>query len=344
MFTLGLALTETWLLATACVLAGLSLAVVAGKARRDLVEGATIERRARLAEGLDGPDATAVITAALRGSPWVQTDLMVALSRRDPEALGFAVSGDADRLLERQALKSREAGARGRAVLLSALLRRSQAVSLGRVLLQDRVGDVRLAACSALGMARSPEAARILVGALDHPSIAAARIVEQLAAPWAAPTVAELLPRLEDTHARAGAIRAIGLSGDLTSGLALWKLLADEELEIRIAAVRALGELRDTDAAPLLRPLLRDGAWEVRAQAARALGALGHVAAVDDLADCVSDANWWVRSNAADALAGLGPAGYAALQRVAHGTDRYAAERARQALAPDDVTARVEAA
>jgi hypothetical protein len=50
------------------------------------------------------------------------------------------------------------------------------------------------------------------------------------------------------------------------------------------------------------------------------------------LEHALSDANWWVRTNAAAALAETGALGVAALTRVAAGADRFAAERAYEAL------------
>jgi HEAT repeat protein len=51
----------------------------------------------------------------------------------------------------------------------------------------------------------------------------------------------------------------------------------------------------------------------------------------------LDDPAWWVRANAASALRGLGRPGRAALERALDHPDRYARDRAREALAMDRV-------
>ena len=65
---------------------------------------------------------------------------------------------------------------------------------------------------------------------------------------------------------------------------------------------------------------------------------------VPELERALSDGAWWVRANAAEALRFAGPEGLAALQRATTSDDRFAAERAREALAlvsADDQTSAV---
>jgi HEAT repeat protein len=47
----------------------------------------------------------------------------------------------------------------------------------------------------------------------------------------------------------------------------------------------------------------------------------------------LSDEAWWVRSNAADTLAEIGADGVEALERALSHSDRFARERAEEALA-----------
>ncbi len=72
----------------------------------------------------------------------------------------------------------------------------------------------------------------------------------------------------------------------------------------------------------------------MRAQAARALGAMraDDRATVARLAAGLSDPAWWVRANCAEALVAAGPDGRAALEAALASDDRFARERAREAL------------
>jgi HEAT repeat protein len=51
----------------------------------------------------------------------------------------------------------------------------------------------------------------------------------------------------------------------------------------------------------------------------------------------LDDPAWWVRANAAASLRALGQPGHQALERALDHPDRYARDRAREALAMDRV-------
>jgi HEAT repeat protein len=70
----------------------------------------------------------------------------------------------------------------------------------------------------------------------------------------------------------------------------------------------------------------------IRAQAAKSLGALGADDGRRALEAALADQAWWVRANAATSLRQLGDAGMAALRRAARSEDRFARDRAREAL------------
>ena len=80
---------------------------------------------------------------------------------------------------------------------------------------------------------------------------------------------------------------------------------------------------------------IRDRSWPLRAQAAKALGKLAIKRSVPALERVLDDPAWWVRANAAGALRELGEPGHAALERALEHEDRYARDRAREALALD---------
>ena len=60
----------------------------------------------------------------------------------------------------------------------------------------------------------------------------------------------------------------------------------------------------------------------------------GNLPALEAVLD---DSAWWVRANAASALRTLGAPGHEALERALDHPDRYARDRAREALAMDRV-------
>jgi HEAT repeat protein len=113
------------------------------------------------------------------------------------------------------------------------------------------------------------------------------------------------------------------LAGFLRSG-------AKEE---RISAARALGSLGDPRAGGMLVAAMADPEWTVRAQAARALGRLRFTDAAAVLEAGLGDEAWWVRANCGNALRSLGHDGIVALERALHSPDRFARDRAREALA-----------
>jgi HEAT repeat protein len=78
---------------------------------------------------------------------------------------------------------------------------------------------------------------------------------------------------------------------------------------------------------------MTDEEWRVRAQAARALAEIGRRRlAVPLLERGLADNAWWVRANCGAGLRRLGPSGLAALRRALRSDDRFARDRAREAL------------
>jgi HEAT repeat protein len=101
----------------------------------------------------------------------------------------------------------------------------------------------------------------------------------------------------------------------------------------RIGIARALGVAGDQRAEPALVRLLATGSLEERIS--EALGKVGIQRSVPALEGVLDDPAWWVRANAASALRELGEPGHAALERALKHEDRYARDRAREALALD---------
>jgi len=144
------------------------------------------------------------------------------------------------------------------------------------------------------------------------------------------------LPLAEDPDAVPALVRALGHAGDPRAEPAMIDLLQRGSLEERISAARA-GAVGGRRARPELERALADEAWPLRAQAAKALGSIGIKKAVPALEAVLDDPAWWVRANAAAGLRALGAPGHKALERALDHPDRYARDRAREALAMDRV-------
>jgi HEAT repeat protein len=242
-------------------------------------------------------------------------------------------------------LDARNGPARGRAVLILAHLRLPLGTARLEPMLDDDDPDVRLVAVAGLPLAEDPDAVPALVRALSKRRLAPERVIERLGQPWA---VGSLLAQLRELDAkgerraapRVGVARALGHAGDSRAEPAMIELLRRGSLEERISAARALGAVGGRRSRAELERALTDEAWPLRAQAAKALGAIGVKRAVPALEAVLDDPAWWVRANAASSLRALGDPGHKALERALDHPDRYARDRAREALAMDRVGVR----
>ena len=249
-------------------------------------------------------------------------------------------SGLTARLTEQ--LGARNGPARGRAVLILSHLRLPEGTTRLEPMLDDDDPDVRLVAVAGLPLAEDPEAVPALVRALSKRRLAPERVIERLGQPWAVESLLGQLRALDETGERraaprVGVARALGHAGDQRAEPALIELLRKGSLEERISAARALGAVGGRRARPELERALTDEAWPLRAQAAKALGSIGVKRAVPALEAVLDDPAWWVRANAAASLRALGQPGHQALERALDHPDRYARDRAREALAMDRV-------
>jgi len=326
----------------------LALLVVSRKALRDRREGKSARRRRHYRRALASQDRRRLrrVLGSVRDREQ-QVDLAFVLQddsapRPPVEVLDREGrrSGLTARLQEQ--LDARSGPARGRAVLILAHLRLPQGVTRLEPMLDDDDPDVRLVAVAGLPLAEDPEAVPALVRALSKRRLAPERVIERLGQPWA---VGSLLEQLRELDARGerraaprvGVARALGYAGDPRAEPAMIDLLRRGSLEERISAARALGAVGGRRARPELERALADEAWPLRAQAAKALGSVGIKRAVPALEAVLDDPAWWVRANAAASLRALGQPGHQALERALDHPDRYARDRAREALAMDRV-------
>jgi HEAT repeat protein len=320
------------------MVAGALFAMVAGrKLRRDRRERWHQAYRAALRrELLTGSPRLDARLLAMESRPRRLVDLASVLQHGDvpiPVARAAAVRTGLDDVV-RARLRARRPMDRGIAALVVGHLRLDGAATDLAPLLDDPDGDVKLVAAGALGRLAHGPAARALVGALAAGKLPTERVIERLGGPWATPAILAAFTAAgpEQALLRASLARAIGLAGDVRAEPALLGLLVAETVDERAAAARALATCGTPRCHASLIDAMGDPAWEVRAQAARSLGALRVTSAVQVLEANLGHNAWWVRANVARSLAQLGEAGVLALRRAAGGTDRYAAERAREML------------
>jgi HEAT repeat protein len=332
--------------------------VLERKLRRDKREWISLTGRERLRLALLEGDTQTIRGVAARATDVAEAQVDFAVTAAgtvdglDPErrrALHDTVRdiGLVDALFDK--IRSRHAVERGRAAFLLGELRLPEAEEILANLLADPDPDVRLVACAQLGGIATPAAALSLISGLMARELADERIIERLAGRWAVPTMVAVLedPRLARSLApergdvserwRASVARALGVAADPTAELALARMLDSAHVEERVAAARALGPSGSEASVPVLIAALDDAAWQVRAQAAKSLRKHPEGRAVEPLEARLSDEAWWVRSNAADTLVALGRDGIAALRRALSHSDRYARERAQEALALHDL-------
>jgi HEAT repeat protein len=327
----------------------LAVVVACAKAARSARERSSAARRARIRVLLEAGRPAAALREVRGRARDARDDLagvFVALRSLTP-AYRNAVAGLArDELAEgvvRDVRRRRPIG-RAKAALAAARLDLPEAPAAAALLLADRDGEVRSTALRALGLSRHPEAVWLLLRALAGGSVPPERAVERLATPWAVDHLSAAFDRPEFRHVRRWIVTALDLAG---AGAAQWlalRLLASSDAEDRVHACRALGHTRAEAAVQPLLDALRDGEWTVRAQAARALGSIGDERAVRPLAAALADESWWVRSNSAAALRSIGEEGLRALRDALDTNDRYARDRAAEALALEQVEQRRAAA
>jgi HEAT repeat protein len=334
---------------------GLMIAfVLERKLRRDKREFVSRNTRERLREALVGGDQDAIRTAAACACEDAQAKVDFAvtasgivdeLSARDRASLHDTVTqiGLVDALIEQ--LRHRSALKRGRAAFLLGELRIPATGEMLRPLLADPDPDVRLVACAELGGIATEASAFSLIEALMAGDLAPERIIERLGGAWAVPSMVSVLedPKLARSLApqdgeisdrwRPAVARALGVAADPRAELALARMLDSPHTEERVGAARALGPSGSEASVAVLIKALDDEAWEVRAQAAKSLSSHPEDGSVPALEERLSDEAWWVRSNAADTLAIIGTQGVEALKRALSHSDRYARDRAREALA-----------
>ena len=203
---------------------------------------------------------------------------------------------------------------------------------------------VRAVAARALARIGTPGAAGALARTLNDTSeltrLRMAENLERIGALSVGPLV-EVLggggPR-----ARVFAARILGNLRAAEAGPSLREAtLGGETTDVRAQATLAIGKIGNPEDVPALREAAEDEDWPVRAQAANALGMIGELAAIPTLKKLAADREWWVRLNASRALANMGPSGERALAQILEGEDRFARDRVAATLEERGIVRRI---
>ena len=321
-------------------LLGLSLGSLAMLAvRRERGERDADVRRTALIGALARGDLEAVAVHCRQArlhEPWCDDIRAVAAHGLSaPErALLARAAGESNLVpVMRRRLRSDDPALRGHAAQLIAVLAQGGAARELEPLLDDDDPDVRLATARAIGELESRDGARVLIRALGQGRIHPDRLLEQLARPSAVRELVLAIAHAGPDTSRSLRAEALGLTRSLLGVPPLAAMVREGDEEERLRACRALGRIGRPEVVPLLVEALADETWTVRAQAARGLTGIADAAGVDELERALTDRAWWVRANAAEALRVAGAPGIAALERATRGDNRFAAERAREALA-----------
>jgi HEAT repeat protein len=197
--------------------------------------------------------------------------------------------------------------------------------------LDDPDVDVAYAAAQALSLSTSAAAYAALLVALTKPQLPAARIAGLLES-FRCPAARELIERRadsKDSRVRYWVAYLLGSLGDPRSAPVVERLARDPEEDVRANAAESLASFPNQ---ALLSRLLADDSWVVRSHAAKAAGVAGQSGLASQLAGLLEDRSWWVRQNATIALASFGLAAVPALLTQLHSEDRFARNKAAEAL------------
>jgi len=261
----------------------------------------------------------------------VTREVLAEVLSVDPAAREQLVVGGVARRVERELIGSRRKWHRVSAAGVLGLLGAESSIeALGRTL-GNPDPDVAYAAAQALSQYDSPRAYAKLLDALAGDDIPAARIAGLLEAS-PCPAARELIEEragADDPYTRYWSGYLLGRLGNPRSAPVVERLARDVNEDVRANAAEALAGFPNE---PLLRRLLTDDSWVVRSHAAKAVGEGRQRGLAPALALLLQDSSWWVRQNATLALANLGEQAVPALLAQLHSGDRFARNKAAEAL------------
>jgi HEAT repeat protein len=290
------------------------MAAISRKARlrlRHTIPRRHLRRRARFAAALERLDAPVLrsLAADASHSEAAARDLGVEVERvwerlaqADADLLRYHLRAAGVGTTLRRATHSWMGRRRVRAATALGELRLSEGARDLDRLLRDRDMRVRLAAARALGRLATPEAARLLIAALEQGLLPEQRLVEVLGAPWAAGAVLLAFRAPRTVALRVPLADALGRARSLQAVEAFTAAMPAAATELRIRIVRALARIGSPRAVEAVRGAMSDRNWRVRAQAAWSLARMGDPTATALLEQGLADGSPWVRANCTAAL------------------------------------------
>jgi HEAT repeat protein len=258
-------------------------------------------------------------------------DALSEIIERDPHIREELLTGGLATRVERELGGRGDKWHRVGAAGVLGLLRAETSVPALQRALDDHDIDIAYAAAQALSVYTSPSAYAALLFALTKQRLPAARIASLLEA-FRCPNARELIERRADSEnpkVRYWVAYLLGSLADSRSARVVEQLSYDPEEDVRANAAESLANFPSERH---LRRLLQDESWVVRSHAAKAAGASGLSALAPRLAELLEDRSWWVRQNAMLALAGFGDAAVPSLLDQLHSADRFARNKAAEAL------------
>jgi HEAT repeat protein len=323
-----------WLAAAAavggCLVVGLSAVVEATRRRLHNRRGRIAAARlVTLTAGSLEPSARARTVEWLFKRVDVTRETLVGVVT--PELRAQLIAGGAANHAERELELSEDRWRRVNAAGVLGLLGASRSVGTLTQTLADPDRDVAYAAAQALSLYANPEAYGELLDALTGPAISPERVAGLLEA-FSCPEARALIESraaAEDPRIRYWVAYLLGRLADPRSAPAVLRLTRDPSEDVRANAAEALASFPDEAA---LRRLLADESWVVRAHAAKSAGVSGQTNLAGRLAELLEDRTWWVRQNATVALAAFGAEAVPALVKQLRSPDRFARNKAGEAL------------
>jgi len=272
-------------------------------------------RRERFAVVLERPEQATLraLATVASGSEAAICDLGAAvegvwarLLPADRDMLGYHVRAAGVGATLRRASRSWLTRRRLRAATAMGDLRLTECARDLDRLMRDGEPHVRAAAARALGRLGTPEAARLLIGALEDGAVPEHELVHALGAPFAIRPLLQAFRAPRTLALRAPLADAIGRTGSPEAAQALIAAMPGGGSEVRVRIVRALTRIGSPAAVSAVRGAMSDPHGRVRAQAAWSLARLGDPDATALLERGLNDSAPWVRANCTAALRRLG--------------------------------------
>ena len=257
----------------------------------------------------------------------------------NPPARAALVGGGVAARVERELGSARRKWDRVSAAGILGLLGSATSIEPLRGALADRDVDVAYAAAQSLSMYSSSAAYSALLSALSVGSLPAARVANLLES-FHCPGARELIERCagsDNPRVRYWVAYLLGSLADPRSAPVIEQLARDSDEDVRANAAESLARFPNP---VLLGRLMADESWVVRSHAAKAAGASGLSRLTPRLAELLEDRSWWVRQNATIALAGFGEPAVPYLLGLLHSHDRFARNKAAEALIRSGYAAR----